>query len=137
LTYLFTLEGNPIAEIWHYSELDEEGECKKTNNHKRRNNHVYVVRGNWALEKRLMKAGACGYIDEIDLPGQEVGCMCRLQWIYAVRNLPASMQTSHGRAELSRVRTVQQTSDTLPSPTVTITLATGPMSLVKRWFGRR
>jgi hypothetical protein len=104
VVYIFALEGNPIAAIWHYDRLDEQGEYRKTYDHKQRDDHVYAVRGNWAIVKGLMKPEPNGYIDEISRPHQELGCMCRLQWIYNLRDLPNMMMTEKGKAELERVR---------------------------------
>jgi hypothetical protein len=102
LEYLFSIPNNPIAVVWHYSALDEQGEYKKTYSHKERDSCVYAVRGNWALEKGLMSAEPNGYIDEISRPKQEVGCMCSIQWLYGLRALPGEMLTAKGKAELQR-----------------------------------
>jgi hypothetical protein len=133
--YIFELEKNPLAAIWHYCQLDEQGEYEKTYNHKQRANCVYAVRGNWAFEKGLMKAGDCGYIDEISRPTQEVGCMCSLQWVYSVERLPTNMLTAHGCAELARTQSVLQTTDILSLPTETSRSATGWVSRPRRWLG--
>jgi hypothetical protein len=79
IEFLFVLEGCPIAAIWHYSQLDEQGEYQKTYNHKERDGRVYAVRGNWAIDKGLMKAEPNGYLDETSRPKQEIGCMCWYQ----------------------------------------------------------
>ena len=81
LEYIFQLESNPIACVWNYNRSDEVGEYRKTYDHRQRDGHVYAVRGNWAIEKGLMRAGPHGYVDEISRPCQEVGCMCRLVWV--------------------------------------------------------
>jgi len=36
---------------------------------------VYTIRGNWALEKGLMKVGPAGYTDQITQPAEEVYCL--------------------------------------------------------------
>ena len=103
IEYIFALEGNPIACIWHYSRLDEQGEYQKTYNHKQRDGHVCAVRNNWAIRKGLMRTGPDGYIDQISRPHQEAGCMCRPQWVYGVGALPIEMLTEKGKSERSLV----------------------------------
>jgi len=100
--YLFALKGNPIAAVWRYNMLDEQGEYQKTYDHKGRDGSVYAVRGNWALEKGLMTVGPNGYIDETGRPKQEIGCMCWNEWLYGLRDLPDEMLTVKGKAELQR-----------------------------------
>jgi hypothetical protein len=102
--YIFKLENNPIACVWYYNPRDEQGDYRKTYDHRQRQGHVYAVRGNWAIEKDLMRAGPDRYIDEISRPCQEVGCMCHLRWLYALRELPQDMLTKKGKEELERVR---------------------------------
>ncbi|MHB8392368.1 MAG: hypothetical protein ACYDBH_22775 [Acidobacteriaceae bacterium] len=107
--YIFALESGPLAAIWRYTESDEQGEYTVTHNHKDRDRRVYAVRGNWAVEKGLMSVGLDGYIDDIDRPGQEVGCMCNLVWVSAIRDLPRSMLTERGQSELKRTRVTDRT----------------------------
>lgn len=68
--------------------------------HKERDEKVYTVRGNWALEQGLMKVGPAGYIDEITRPGEEVYCRCYYVWISVLTKLPANMLTAKGRAAI-------------------------------------
>ena len=103
IEYIFMLAGNPIAAIWCYSNLDAQGEYQKTYDHEQRNRHVYAVRGNWAIKKGLMQVGPDGYLDEIGIPGREIGCMCSLQWVINVRKLPGNMITEKNDTKLSRV----------------------------------
>lgn len=72
--------------------------------HKERDGELYVVRGNWAMEKGLMKAGGHKYTDEIEKPGEFIFCQCNYQYIYSLRKLPDEMLTVKGRSELERVR---------------------------------
>jgi len=109
IEHIFVLAGNPLAAIWHYSNLDEQGEYQKTYDHRLRDSRVYAIRGSWGIENGLMKVGPAGYLDEISRPAQELGCMCSLQWVTTVRRLPDDMITNKGRSELDRVRAVIQT----------------------------
>lgn len=106
LEYILTLQSNPIAVIWRYSPLDEQGEYSKNYDHKKLDGRIYAVRGNWALEKGLMNGGPNGYMDKISRPKQDVGCMCGLQWLYSLRGLPDGMITSIGKAELARAKAI-------------------------------
>lgn len=72
--------------------------------HKERDGHVYAMRGNWALNRGLMRPGPDGYSDEISAPGQEVFCRCTAHYLYSLDRLPGDMLTEKGRAELARAR---------------------------------
>jgi hypothetical protein len=65
---------------------------------------VYAIRGNWALDKGLMKAGKAGYYDEITKPGEEVYCSCSATYLYAIRELPDDMITNKGRETLAQIK---------------------------------
>lgn len=54
IEYVFSLQGNPLAAIWHYSELDEQGEYQKTYDHKARDGKVYAVPGEIGLSRRAL-----------------------------------------------------------------------------------
>jgi hypothetical protein len=136
--YIFALEGNPIAAVWHYNSLDEQGEYQKTYSHRERDGHVYVVRRNWAIAKDLMRAGPDGYIDEISRPHQDIGCICHLQWLYAIRDLPIDMVREKGRSELTGARSAIQIVSQAQAPIIPAEPATGRSALrsrLLRWFG--
>lgn len=137
---LFVLAGNPLAAIWHYSDMDAQGEYQKTYNHQQRGGQVYAIRASWAIEKGLMKVGPAGYLDEISGPGQEIGCMCSLQWVMDVRSLPDSMITGKGRSELDRVKAISQAErqpENKPKSPEPDAAPSVPKSSLKRWFGFR
>lgn len=102
--YLFQIRSGAIAAIWHYNDLDEQGDHPPLLDHRKRDQQVYVVRGNWAITKGLMTAGTVGFLDDITRPKQQAGCMCWCQFIYGFRNLPPSLLTDAGRAAHSRAR---------------------------------
>ncbi|AOW48006.1 hypothetical protein A4S02_14340 (plasmid) [Acetobacter ascendens] len=117
--YIFILSGEPIAAVWKYNPLDEQCEFPPTVDHRPRDGRVYAVRGNWAEAKGFMIAGPDGYIDDIDRPHQETGCMCHLHWLHGIRRLPEDMLTSKGRAALTArltIPTMQQTSEKASAP---------------------
>ena len=94
--YVLDRQGGPIAAMWRYSPLDENVDYPVDHDHAHRDSQIYAVRGNWAMEKGLMKVGAAGFLDDIDLPKREIGCMCRIVWLFALRDLPEVMLVHQG-----------------------------------------
>jgi hypothetical protein len=72
--------------------------------HKDRDQNVYLLRDTWATERGLVKPGNNGYYDKITRAGEEPFCRCYIVWIYALRDLPDDMLTVKGKNELDRVR---------------------------------
>ena len=70
--------------------------------HKERDRKVYLIRGTWAIQRRLVKAGPAGFMDEITKPGEEVFCRCRYRYLYDLDQLPANMLTDAGRNALRK-----------------------------------
>lgn len=70
--------------------------------HKERDGKVWAIRGNWALEKGLMKPGPDGYTDDITKPGEEIFCRCSYRYLYTLRSLPDTMLTAKGLAAVNR-----------------------------------
>lgn len=103
LNEIIAEDGGAIAGIWH-SHWREKGYDYRVS-HKERDDRVFVVRNNWAIQKGLMTVDGREYTDDLTKPGEEVYCRCRYQYIYTLRNLPADMITRKGREELTRVRT--------------------------------
>jgi len=89
-------DGGAIAAEWH-SHYRQPGYDARPD-HKERDGHIYLIRGNWAQEKGLCKPGAAGYTDEITQPGEEVFCRCNYRYIYSLRGLTDDMLTAKGRA---------------------------------------
>ncbi|MHB8391457.1 MAG: hypothetical protein ACYDBH_18065 [Acidobacteriaceae bacterium] len=87
-------EGNAIAAVWH-SHWRQPGYDYRED-HKERDEHVYAIRGNWAIKEGLMKAGPAGYTDEITQPGFEPMCRCSMVFLYNIRALPDDMLTQKG-----------------------------------------
>lgn len=106
LSNILATDGGAIAAIWH-SHYRQIG-YNYRQDHKERDDHIYTVRGNWALERGFMKVGPKGYTDQITKPGEEVFCRCYYQYIYALRVLPDEMITEKGRQELARVRKLRE-----------------------------
>lgn len=94
--------GQAIAMVWH-SHWRQSGYNYRPD-HKERDGKCYLLRGNWAQEQGIVKAGKPGYYDDITACGEEVFCRCYATWVYALRDLPPDMITEKGRSELERVR---------------------------------
>lgn len=94
-------DNHAIAAKWH-SHFRQAGYNFRPD-HKERDDQVYAIRGNWALEKGLMNKGA-GYTDEMTEPAEEPFCRCFYQYLYALRSLPSDMLTIKGRDELARTK---------------------------------
>ena len=102
LSEILALEGGAIAGEWH-SQWRRAG-YNYREDHKERDMQVYTIRNNWAMQKGLMKAGPCGYTDDITAAGEEVFCRCSIRYLYNIRDLPETMLTAKGAAALKEVR---------------------------------
>ncbi|WP_175952867.1 hypothetical protein [Burkholderia sp. BCC0405] len=102
LNEIIATDGGAIAAQWH-SQWRRPGYHFRPD-HKERDMKVYVIRGNWALQKGLMKAGPAGYYDDITKPAEEVYCSCSAVYLYSLRELPDDMLTIKGRESLAEAR---------------------------------
>jgi hypothetical protein len=102
LNDIIAVDGGAIAGRWH-SQWRRRGYAYRPD-HKERDQKVYAIRDNWALEKGLMKAGPDGYTDQITKPAEEVYCGCSYQFLYNIRDLPDDMVTAKGRESLAEAR---------------------------------
>ena len=102
ISEILATDGGAIAGVWR-SHWRQSGYDYRVD-HKDRDEKVYTVRDNWAMQAGLMKVGRAGYTDDITKPGEEVFCRCYYSYLYHLRDLPASMLTAKGRAQLERVR---------------------------------
>ena len=88
-------DGGAIAAIWH-SPWRQTGYDYRED-HKERDDKVYLIRDSWAQKKGLIKPGSAGYTDQITQPGEEVYCGCKYQYVYSLNRLPPEMLTEKGR----------------------------------------
>lgn len=72
--------------------------------HKERDQQIYLVRDSWAKEQGLVKKGEAGYYDEITAAAQEPFCQCWVVALYALRDLPPEMLTDKGKKLLEETR---------------------------------
>lgn len=68
--------------------------------HKERDGKVYLLRGNWATQKGLVKVGEAGFFDKITSFGEEPFCRCYGTWLYNLNDLPDDMLTIKGKKAL-------------------------------------
>jgi hypothetical protein len=94
-----------IAGIWHSNWRQVNYNYRP--DHKERDQKVYTIRGNWAIEHGLMKPGPDGYTDEITMPAEEVYCRCWYQYIHNLDRLPAAMLTEKGRKALQALDNIE------------------------------
>jgi hypothetical protein len=102
LSNILARDGGAIAVIWNSHWRQANYDFRET--HKERDGLVYLLRGNWAQERGLVKPGPAGYYDQVTAFGEEVFCRCWGTYLYAVRDLPPDMLTAKGRGELASVR---------------------------------
>lgn len=102
LSDILAVDGGAIAAMWR-SHWRRAG-YNYREDHKERDGRFYLVRGNWALERGLIRADGRRYTDDVTRPGEEVFCGCYYQYVHSLRALPSDMLTEKGRAELDRVR---------------------------------
>lgn len=102
LNDVIATDGGAIAGRWH-SQWRRRGYSYRVD-HKERDQKVYAIRDNWAIQKGLMKAGPDGYTDQITKPAEEVYCGCSYSWLYNLRDLPDECLTIKGRESLDEVK---------------------------------
>lgn len=101
---IVALEANAIAAEWR-SNYRQPGYDARPD-HKERDGRIYLIRGNWAVEKGYVKVGPDGWSDAITQPAEEISCRCSYRYIYSMRQLPPEMLTAKGRAFLESQREV-------------------------------
>jgi hypothetical protein len=98
--YLLSVQGGAIALKWHSNWRRPGYDYRE--DHKERDEHIYLLRDSWALEQGLIKP-VHGYYDEITAAGEEVYCSCQAFPIYAPQKLPDEFLTEKGKREFNRV----------------------------------
>lgn len=95
-------QGGAIAGKWrsHYRRAGYD----YREDHKERDGLIYLIRGSWAHQQGLVKAGPTGYTDQITAAAEEPFCQCWYVYFYALRELPDEMLTEKGRKLLDETR---------------------------------
>jgi len=91
---IVAVENGALAAEWH-SPWRRPGYDYRED-HKERDERLYLIRDSWAHQKGLVKPGAAGYYDEITSAGQEPFCSCTVRYVFALRKLPPDMLTKAG-----------------------------------------
>jgi hypothetical protein len=102
LNEIVAVDGGAIAMRWN-SRWRSPG-YQYREDHKERDQKIYLLRSSWAKEKGLVKPGPAGYYDDITKVGEEVYCSCFATWLYHLRDLPDDMLTQKGKDELAAAR---------------------------------
>lgn len=102
LSDILARNSNAIACEWH-SQWRRAGYQFRPE-HKERDRQIYMLKGNWAEAKGLVKPGPAGWYDDITKAGEEIFCSCTCRWLYALRSLPDGMLTEKGRETLAVAR---------------------------------
>lgn len=93
--------GGALATVWHSHGASDRNYNYRPD-HLGRQGKIYALKGNWALERGLMKAGDAGYYDDITHYGEEVYCRCFGTYLYYLTELPDEMLTEKGKAHIGR-----------------------------------
>ena len=102
LSEILAMGNGAIACVWHSHWRQSNYNFRE--DHKERDENVYLLKESWAKERGLVKTGEAGYYDDITKAGQEVYCRCYVTWIYRLSDLPDEMLTARGREELEKLR---------------------------------
>jgi hypothetical protein len=102
ISEIVAADGGAIAGRWRSNYRQAGYDYRE--DHKERDDKIYLIRDSWAHRAGLVKRAAVGYYDEISAPGQEPFCRCYMIWIYNIRDLPEAMLTVKGRDMLAAVR---------------------------------
>jgi len=98
ISNIVAVDGGAIAVEWHSHWRDASYNYRP--DHKARDGKVYAIKGNWAIDKGLMKAGPNGYYEDNEAFAEAPFCRCFGTYIYALRRLPDDMLTEKGRQAL-------------------------------------
>lgn len=84
-------EGGAIAVKWK-SQFRSIG-YNYREEHRERNDKIYLLRESWAKKDGLVKPNENGYYEDITSVGEEINCRCFAQYIYTINKLPDDMKT--------------------------------------------
>lgn len=95
-----------IAAIWHSHVGQINYNFRK--DHAARDGRIFLLRGSWADKEGLVKPqGKVGYTDQQTMPGEEVNCKCRYQYLFNLQDLPTEMLTKKGLEVLAKLKGTQ------------------------------
>lgn len=102
ITEIIARDSGAIAFVWHSHWRQQNYNYRP--DHKERDEHIYMLRNNWAKEKGLAKVGPDGYYEDITAAAQEPYCRCFVTAIYSLGKLSDDMLTNKGREVLESAR---------------------------------
>lgn len=96
LSEILAVDGGALAGHWvsHYNQANYN--FRPEHKHFDVDDKLFIVRGNWAMDKGLMRLGGHRYVDEIERPGELPFCRCYYQWIHSLNRLPPELLTKQG-----------------------------------------
>lgn len=93
LNDIVCVDNGAIAAVWHST---HQAGYHNRKDHLERDGNIYVIEKGWAYKQGLIKA-PFGFTTDITMPGQEVFCRCRYQYLFNLSDLPEQMLTAKGR----------------------------------------
>jgi hypothetical protein len=72
--------------------------------HKERDEKIYLLRNSWAVTEGLVQPNENGYIEDIDQFGEAPYCSCFGVYIFALGKVPQDMLTEKGAERLAEAR---------------------------------
>jgi hypothetical protein len=94
--------GGAIAGTWH--SLWRMSGYNYREDHKERDEQVFLIRDSWAHKAGLVKPGKMGFYGDTEKVAELPFCSCYMGWIFALRSLPPEMLTAKGKAALADAR---------------------------------
>ena len=95
-------DGGAIAGIWRSNYRQKNYDYRQ--DHRERDDKVYLVRDSWAHQRGYVKPGKVGYTDEITQPAEEPFCRCYYVYVYSLNKIPDDMLTEKGREQRDRAK---------------------------------
>ena len=96
-------QGNgAIAARWHSNWRQAGYQFRE--DHKERDNKIYLLKDSWARFQGLIKPSSVGYLEDITQPAEEPFCRCKAEYLFHLRQLPKDMLTKKGADKLAEVR---------------------------------
>lgn len=100
---IIAVDGGAIAYIWRHIKQGPPAYDSRPE-HVERDGRIFLLRGSWAMKRGFVKLDGHQYYDEVTAVAEEPFCSCWVEPVYGLSELPASMLTLAGKAELARVR---------------------------------
>ena len=94
-------QGGALAGKWHSHYRQPNYDYRE--DHKERDDKVYLMRSSWARDQGLIKA-VDGFVDEITQPGEEVNCRCFYEYLYNLEDIPEEMLTAKGKRSIAALQ---------------------------------